>query len=355
MTIAEPNQSPKHFMRADSEANRFESATVSEASNSGAPAETNASSSSGGLPPELMDTMVIKRRDRRSVHAEEHLEKLPKVPESLAGRVLCAHPEIVTAVVSLGMALVFILPSEFLTVAVMIGVLSFAYGWGQLTHLPAPRASAILILIVGLATIALARIFGDFSIIAEVVGLGIVGAFVTEMFRSPRPDLLNSVSGNIAGVLIVSTGGAWIMLEGEALWYFLLVPGALTLLGGCVGMAMSANWTIRWRVVATIFFSCLFGFLAGAAIMGLEGTARDQMVIFAGGHLPTLAAAIVSGVLLGAVIGMTFAALGVVFSGNMAPATVGAAVSQAFIPILAAGIPIYILARLLVGEGPTLT
>ncbi|WP_252893377.1 hypothetical protein [Mobiluncus curtisii] len=48
---------------------------------------------------------------------------------------------------------------------------------------------------------------------AEVVGLGVMGAFIVEMLRRPRTDLLSSVAGNVTGILIVSTAGAWVMLE----------------------------------------------------------------------------------------------------------------------------------------------
>lgn len=305
--------------------------------------------------PSMTDTVVIKRRDRRNVHAQAHIDKLPKVPESLAGRVLCAHPEIVTAVICLGMALVFILPRDFLTAAASLGVLGFAYGWAHLVRIPAPKTSAILISVVGLTAVIAGRIFGDFSIVAEIVGLGIVAAFTVEMWRHPRHELLHSVSGNVTGILIVSTSGAWVVLEKETLWYFLLVPGALTLLGGCAGMAVSANWNVKTRAITALVISTLFGFLAGVAIMGWYGTMREQVAIFAGGHLPTLPVAMVSGVALGFVIGLMFACLAIVFSEKMAPATVGAAFSQALIPVLASGIPIYILARLLVGEGPTLS
>lgn len=304
--------------------------------------------------PSLTDTVKITRRVRREEHEAEKIEKLPKVPESLFGRVICAHPEIVTAVAALGMSLIFVLPPDFLTVAGFIAVVCFAFGWAHLAHLPAPRASAILLTVLGTLALLSGRIFGDFSVVAEVVGLGIIGAFIAEMRRNPRDNLLNSVAGNIAGILIVSTAGAWVMLESETLWYFLLVPGALTLIGGCIGMAMSANWQLKWRVFAGILFSVLFGLAAGAAILVMEGTARDQLVLFAGGHLPSLTVALISGLLLGVVFGIAFASLTVLFSGDLAPSTVSAAVSQAFIPVLAASVPLYILARLLVGEGPTL-
>lgn len=305
--------------------------------------------------PALTDTVTLKRRDRRDSHAREQVQKLPKVPEHLAGRVLCAHPEIITALAALGMSLIFILPPNFLTVAALIAVLGFAYGWGHLVHLPSVRAAFILISLVGVTAVVSGWFFSDFSIIAEVVGFGVLGAFLTEMFRHPRPDLLHSVSGNMTGVLIVSTAGAWVILEDKSVWYFMLIPGALTLLGGCVGMAMSANWSPRWRAVAAIVMSTIFGLAAGGAVMVFQGPLRQQMVLFTGGHLPTLATALVSGMLLGAVVGMSFAALSILFSEDLAPLTVGAAVSEAFIPVLAASIPIYILARLLVGEGPTLT
>ena len=304
--------------------------------------------------PSLTDTVKITRRVRREEHQAEKIEKLPKVPESLMGRVICAHPEIITALAALGMSLIFVLPSDFLTVAAAIAVVCFAFGWAHLAHLPAPRASFILLTIFGVLALLTGRIFEDFSIVAEVVGLGVIGVFIAEMLRSPRQDLLNSAAGNAAGILIVSTAGAWVMLESEALWYFLLVPGAVTLIGGCIGMAMSANWQLKWRVFAGILFSVTFGLAAGAAILVMEGTARDQMVLFAGGHLPSLTVALVSGLLLGVVYGIAFSSLTVLFSGDLAPSTVSAAVSQAFIPVLAASVPLYILARLLVGEGPTL-
>lgn len=299
----------------------------------------------------LTDTMVIKRRDRRCVHAQAHLEKLPKVPKSLAGRVLCAHPEIVTAVFSLFMALVFVLPHDFLTLVAAIGVVMFAYGWGQLIRLPAWKTSAVLIAVVGLSAVIAARVFKDFSIIAEVVSLGVPGAFIAEMLRHPRAELIKSVSGNLAGILIVATSGAWIVLEKVDVWYFLLIPGAVTLLGGCVGMAMSANWSTKYRSLAALVLSTVFGCVAGAAAVGLHGAAREEMLIFAGGYLPTLPTAVLSGMILGALIGVSFAVLSILFSDDLSPVTVGAAVSQSLIPVLAAGVPLYILARLLTGEG----
>lgn len=304
--------------------------------------------------PAMTDTVVIKRRDRRSVHAQAHLDKLPKVPESLVGRVLCAHPEIVTAVVCLAMAVLFLLPSEILTVATAIGVGGFAFGWARLIRLPATTATAVLVSGVGIVAVLAARIFGDFSIVAEVVGLGIVAAFGVEMWRRPRHELLFSVSGNVAGLLVASTSGAWIILEKSALWFFLLVPAALTLLGGCAGMAISANWGIKARATTTLIISTLFGIIAGALIMVWYSVMREELMIFTGGHLPTLPATMISGVALGIVIGLMFASLTVVFSGDMAPATISAAFSQALIPVLVAGVPVYVLARLLVGEGSVL-
>lgn len=305
--------------------------------------------------PEFTDTIKITRRDRRVEHQAEKIQKLPKVPQSLAGRVICAHPEIITALAALGMSLIFVLPSDALTVATVVSVVCFAFGWAHLAHLPYPRGSFIIITVFGVLSLLMGRIFGDFSIVAEVVGLGVLGAFIVEMFRRPRNDLLKSVAGNVAGILIASTAGAWVMLEGEPLWYFLLVPGAVTLLGGCIGMAMSANWQLKWRVFAAIVMSVVFGLAAGGATILLGDTAREQMVIFAGGHLPSLTVALISGMLLGVVFGTAFAALAVLFSGELAPSTVSSAVSQAFIPILSAAVPLYILARLLVGEGPTLS
>lgn len=305
--------------------------------------------------PALMDTITIKRKERRSEHAASEEQRLPKVPQSLWGRVLCAHPEIVTALAALGMALIFILPKFALTIVVMVAVLAFAFGWAHLTHLPARRISFILLAIVGVLVVGTAHFFEDFSIVAEAVGFGIIGAFLAEMFRNPRPYLLASVSGNIAGILVISTAGAWIMLENGRLWYFLMVPGALTLLGGCVGLAMSANWRLRWRVVVTILTSVCFGVGAGAAIMLMGENVHDALITFAGGHLPTFSVALLSGLMLGIVVGTSFAVLAALFSGDLAPSTVRAAVAQAVIPVLAAAIPIYILARLLVGDGPTLT
>ena len=81
---------------------------------------------------------------------------------------------------------------------------------------------------------------------------------------------------------------------------------------------------------------------------------RENLMIFTGEHLSALPAAIASGVVLGLVIGLMFASLTVMFSADMAPATISAVFSQALIPVLAAGIPVYVLARLLVGEGSVL-
>ncbi|WP_290124499.1 hypothetical protein [Mobiluncus curtisii] len=37
------------------------------------------------------------------------------------------------------MSLIFVLPADFLTVAGVIAVVCFAFGWAHLAHLPAPE------------------------------------------------------------------------------------------------------------------------------------------------------------------------------------------------------------------------
>lgn len=302
----------------------------------------------------MTDTVAIKRKDRRVEHAEDHLRDLPKVPESLFGRVICAHPEIITALCALGMCATFLLPHEMLTLSSAVGVLGFAWGWSDLLRLPNRRGSQILLLIVGMLAVGLGRALGDFSVVTQVVGLGVIAAFLTEMLRRNRGSLIQSVSGNLAGVFVVSTAGAWVVLETQDPWYFLLLPGAVTLLGGCAGMSLSANWPIRWRAVSSIAGATLFGLLAGGATVLLQGPAHEKVLTLLGGHLPSLGVALFCGAGLGVVLGTTFAVLNIVFSAKMVPMSIAAALSQGLVPVLAAAVPIYVLGRLIVGQGPSM-
>ena len=137
-------------------------------------------------------------------------------------------------------------------------------------------------------------------------------------------------------------------------WYFLLLPGAVTLLGGCAGMSLSANWPIRWRAVSSIAGATLFGLLAGGATVLLQGPAHEKVLTLLGGHLPSLGVALFCGAGLGVVLGTTFAVLNIVFSAKMVPMSIAAALSQGLVPVLAAAVPIYVLGRLIVGQGPSM-
>ena len=54
------------------------------------------------------------------------------------------------------------------------------------------------------------------------------------------------------------------------------------------------------------------------------------------------------------VLGTTFAVLNIVFSAKMVPMSIAAALSQGLVPVLAAAVPIYVLGRLIVGQGPSM-
>lgn len=297
----------------------------------------------------IISTRRMRRAERNTLEAESYL---PKVPRSLFGRVLCAHPEIATAIAAALLALTFLLPRDALTALVAIFALLGAWGWGQLIHAPAPRRTAVVIALTALGTVIMTRVFGDFSVVTEVTGLGMVAAFVMEMTRNPRPRLLDSVASTVAGILTFSAVGAWVVLGREQLWHFLVIPAAIILVGGCLGMGVAANWSPLQRATSATVGAMLFGLGAGAGIMFLQVPNPTQALIFTSGHLPTLWATLLSGAFLGLILGLFQGGTTLLFREDVAPATIPSALSLAMVPLILSAVPVYALARLVGGNIP---
>lgn len=100
--------------------------------------------------------------------------------------------------------------------AVGLAVLLLAVGWARLLDLPAPGGTAVVIVITGWSSAALAiRAAGmtrPLAPFAALLALGVLLAFGHELVRSGRHDLVESVTGTLSGQALALLGGGWVLL-----------------------------------------------------------------------------------------------------------------------------------------------
>lgn len=306
-----------------SSVSKFDSA----ASSGTAAGQAEASTATGGI--------ELTRRQVRSQQT-----KLPI-------KILRGHPEIITALGALLLGGAFWLPRDVLTLLAILAVLALAWGWGELLHLPAPYRSAELIAFAGIAAVVLARIFADLAIVSEVAGIVVILAFVMEMTRFPREQLLDSVSGTVTGILIALSAGAWTVLGGQRVWHFMLIPAAITLLGASLGMALAFRFSPVVKAAFAMVFAVTSGIACGAGVVLLEIPQSSRVVLFYGGVIDPVWGATLAGGSLGLVVGALCGAMALMYRGRMLPRKAATAIALGIVPLLVTAIPVYALARLM--------
>lgn len=289
-----------------------------------------------------------RRRARRRAAGAANQAQLPQVPTSVHGRVLCAHPELLT--IPLAFLLIFGFYSSWLVVgltAVSVGL--FAWGWPWLLDNPVAggRKSAWLA-ILGWAALGLCTYYLDFSFVPIVAALGVVGGFVLELSRKERSELVPSLAVTLGGVLLVTPGASWIILQNDDLWRLLYIPAGVLMLGACLGMTVSYSWSARGRTFAVAGGALVFALVTGVVMAVLQRLSAPKVALLTGGFVPSVWLTVFCTLALGLVVGAVFALMCYVFGGPTGAGTVRAALAGATTPILLCALPFYVLARLLV-------
>lgn len=116
--------------------------------------------------------------------------------------------------------------SPVLAAAVALVVLATAIGWGALFELPASVGSGVTVAVAGLAGVATALAVQGrarpLAAFAAVLAAGVLAAFTHELVRRPpREDLVESLTGTLAGEVVAVLGATWVLvpqtgLRGEA-------------------------------------------------------------------------------------------------------------------------------------------
>ncbi|MFC4556247.1 hypothetical protein [Georgenia faecalis] len=232
---------------------------------------------------------------------------------------------VVTAVLSALLALAGAFAGEALLVLVTPLALVFAAGWPRLTGLPAPRGAGVVIAAIAVAAIATVELTGTMGDVAVVVALSVIAAFVHEMLRRDgRPRLVESISGVVAGGVVVASSTGWLALAGSPLAPALVVTAAAALAVAAACTALPVSDTLS----AT----------AATLLAGVTGLVTGYLIDDVG---------VVVGLAAGLAAGILTSATHVLFdrfpsSGRLLPA-----LAAAVLPLLVAGTPVYILARLL--------
>lgn len=217
-----------------------------------------------------------------------------------------------------------------LPAVVALLTLAFAFGWPVLAQLPSRPGSTVVIALCGVGAVAVVQRTTDEPYLRGVpivFAFSVLLAFVNELLRrGGREQLVESVTGTVAGTLIAATAAGWVATQHTPGGANLLVAGALALAAGSAVSALPFHgWTDA-------------GITTGAAVAaGAVG----------GLVLPLIDP--VAGALLGVGVGVLVSSLQELFDRLPALSRRPAAVAALVVPVPVTGILVYVVGRVLVG------
>ena len=218
--------------------------------------------------------------------------------------------------------------SWVLALALGLVVLATALGWSALFDLPSPLGSAVLVGGAGFAGVVLALAVEHearpLAWFAALVAACVLAAFVREIVRRPpREALVESLTGTLAGEIVVVLGASWLLVPRTG------VGGVGVLLGAvAVGVARLAT------------------------ALPISGAVTGWIALGAGTAAAMAVAQVVSPVHLGpgALIGVAVAAVVAALDRLLAHAQLtrgtAALVASSAAPVAVAGVVAYAMARL---------
>jgi hypothetical protein len=152
-----------------------------------------------------------------------------------------------------------------LVAALILAVVAVASGWATLLNLPTPRGSTAVVALAGAVAIGIAAMTGEppyLRWLPSVLALGVVAEFVHQLFRRDmRPRLVESVTGVVSGVVVVSLGAGWMAALHSMDGAGLVVGGAAAALGATA--ATGLPWPQRITGPSAVVAAAAFGALAG--------------------------------------------------------------------------------------------
>jgi hypothetical protein len=215
-----------------------------------------------------------------------------------------------------------------LAVAVGVTVLFLALGWGALLELPAPRGTALIVMVIGGASAGLAvwatGALRPLAPFAALLALAVLLSFGHELIRGRgRPHLVESLTGTLSGAAVALLGGGWVLLPGTRLALAGLAAGAAAVAGARLGTLLPVPPRLDgWVSLAT-------GAAAGAA----TGAALDPARV-----LPLVAVVVA--------VASVVAGLDRLLLGRTGRRSLPAVLSASAAPVLAVGTVAYAVARL---------
>jgi hypothetical protein len=214
--------------------------------------------------------------------------------------------------------------------AVLLAVLALAAGWPALLGLPTPRGTTAVVALGGaLSAVAVGATDSEPRLVwlAPALAGGVVGEFAHQLARrDARPRMVESVSGTIAGLVVLASLATVLALpgtpagaDGVATW-----AAAVTVAVVVQALTLPGRWLLALGVV--------LGALVGALLGGLL-------------HDDTVVAGLVVGAISAAVAVMLHRLLVVLPSAGRAPGWLALAVA----PVAGSAIVAYVVLRLAVG------
>jgi hypothetical protein len=214
-----------------------------------------------------------------------------------------------------------------LAAALTMAVVAVAAGWATLLNLPTPRGSTAVIALGGGLCVGVAALTVEppyLRWLPSVLALSVIGEFVHQLLRRDmRPRLVESVTGVVCGLVVVSLGAGWLgalHASGDA---DLVFAGAAAALGAAA--ATGLPWPQRVTGPSAV--------VAGAAFAALAGRL-----------LPELTA--VPMALLGLGVGVVVAGLDRLLAHLPTTGYLPSAIAMGTVPVAASGFVVYTLGRL---------
>ena len=236
---------------------------------------------------------------------------------------------VLTAVLAAVVAVAAYLGAVPVAVVALVLVLVTAVGWPVLLGLPSPVGGAVVIALAGagaVGTVVATRGQPYLRELPVVVALAVILAFVNELARQDgRVRLVESVTGTVTGVMVVTSAAAWVAAERTPAGTSLVISGAIAL---AIAAAVSAVPLGGWTAATVTTFAAVLGGGAAGAVM------------------PSITA--LAGAVLGLATGVLVAALHALFDRLPALSRRWASIAALVLPVSVSGILVYVVGRVLV-------
>lgn len=210
-------------------------------------------------------------------------------------------------------------------------VLVVAIGWPALVAAPSRRGTGVVVGLGGLGGLAAVTLTDGDPYLRElpaVLAVAVLAAFVHELVRRDgRERLVESVAGTVAGVVLAATAGGWVAIGRTDEGATVILVGAVALAVGSVASAVRLGARLSgWLAPITVATAT-----AGGAVTG------------------QLTSDPLPGALLGLAVGIVVATTHRVL--DRLPSLRGrwAALTAAVLPVVASGVLVYVVGRILVG------